>query len=61
MNCEICKVIQKLGLRKSAHELWFCTDKAMPRRRRRVAMVARRTRRFKLIRMRLMLVVQRLF
>jgi hypothetical protein len=28
MNCEICKVIQKLGLPKSAHELWICTDKA---------------------------------
>jgi hypothetical protein len=37
MNCEICKVIQKLGLRKSAHELWLCTDKAMRRRRRRAA------------------------
>jgi hypothetical protein len=34
MNCEIRKVIQKLGLPKSAHELWFCTDKGMPRRRR---------------------------
>lgn len=42
MNCEICKVIQKLGLPKSAHELWFCTDKVMPRCRRRVAMVQRR-------------------
>ena len=42
MNCEICKVIHKLGLPKSAHELWFCTDKGMPRRRRRVAMVQRR-------------------
>jgi len=47
MNCEICKVIQKLGLPKSAHELWFCTDKVMPRRRRRVAMVQRRNRRLR--------------
>ena len=45
MNCEICKVIQKLDLRKSAHELWFCIDKAMPHRRRRVAMVERAIRR----------------
>ena len=47
MNCEICKVIQKLGLPKSTHELWLCTNKGMPRRRRRVAMVERRTRRLK--------------
>jgi len=38
MNCEICKVIRKLGLRKSAHKLWLCTAKQMPRRRKRVAM-----------------------
>ena len=30
MNHEICNVIQQLGLPKSAHELWFCTDKPMP-------------------------------
>jgi hypothetical protein len=37
MNCEICKVIRKLGLHKSAHELWLCTAKQMPSRRRHVA------------------------
>ena len=47
MNCEICKVIQKLGLPKSAHELWFCTGKVMPRRRRRVAPAQRSTRRLR--------------
>ena len=47
MNCEICKVIQKLGLRKSAHELWLCTDKRMPRCRRRVAIVERTNRRLR--------------
>jgi hypothetical protein len=47
MNCEICKAIQKLGLPKSAHELWFCTDKGMPHRRRRVAMVQRMNRRLR--------------
>jgi hypothetical protein len=45
MNCEICKVIQKLGLRKSVHKLWLCTDKQMLRRRRRVAIVERTNRR----------------
>jgi hypothetical protein len=45
MNCEICKVIQKLGLPKSTHELWLCTSKGVPRRRSRVAMVEQRTRR----------------
>jgi hypothetical protein len=45
MNCEICKVIRKLGLLKSAHELWLCTDKQMPCRRRRVAIAERTNRR----------------
>jgi hypothetical protein len=31
MDCEICKLIKKLGLRKSAHELWFCVAKKAPR------------------------------
>jgi len=45
MNCEICKLIQKFGLRKSVHTLWLCTDKQMPRRRRRVGIVEQTNRR----------------
>jgi hypothetical protein len=45
MNCEICKLIQKLGLRKSAHDLWLCIDKQVQRRRRRVTIVERTNRR----------------
>jgi hypothetical protein len=45
MNCEICKVIEKLGLRKSVHKLWLCTDKQMLRSGRRVAIVERTNRR----------------
>jgi hypothetical protein len=45
MKCEICRLIQKLGLGKSAHELWLCTDKQLPRRGRRVAVVDRMGRR----------------
>jgi hypothetical protein len=41
VNCEICGVIQKLGLGKSAHELWLCTDKQVSGRGRRVAIVGR--------------------
>lgn len=43
VSCEICAVIQKLGLRKSTHALWLCTDKQMPRRCRRVAIIGRTT------------------
>ncbi len=31
MDCEICKVIKKLGLSDSAHELWFCVAKKVRR------------------------------
>jgi hypothetical protein len=31
-NCEICKVITKLGLPRAVHDLWFCTDKQLPPR-----------------------------
>jgi len=27
MNCEICRTIERLGLEKSAHDLWYCADK----------------------------------
>lgn len=27
MKCEICRVIDKLGIPPSAHDLWFCPDK----------------------------------
>lgn len=26
MECEICRTIERLGLDRSAHDLWFCTD-----------------------------------
>jgi len=29
-NCEICKVITKLGLPRAVHDLWFCIDKQLP-------------------------------
>lgn len=28
MKCEICNIIEKLGLDASAHDLWFCTAAA---------------------------------
>lgn len=27
MKCEICRLINKLGIPQSAHDLWFCADK----------------------------------
>ena len=27
MSCEICEVIEKLGLNMSSHDMWFCVDK----------------------------------
>lgn len=27
MKCEICRLINKLGIPQSAHDLWFCPDK----------------------------------
>ena len=32
MNCEVCKVIEKLGLDMSAHDMWFCVDGQSDRR-----------------------------
>jgi hypothetical protein len=27
MKCEICRLLNKLGIPQSAHDLWFCPDK----------------------------------
>jgi hypothetical protein len=26
MHCEICETIKRLGLDRSAHDLWFCSE-----------------------------------